>query len=98
MGYSPDIGVFKKLDKLGLVRGKKVFLQHGIIKDNLINLYYPNIKLDLFVCGAYLEYQYVNSRFKHPQGVVKYLGLCRYDELNTPHKVNKQILTGPQGM
>lgn len=95
MGYSPDIGVFKKLDKLGLVRGKKVFLQHGIIKDNLINLYYPNIKLDLFVCGAYLEYQYVNSRFKHPQGVVKYLGLCRYDELNTPHKVNKQILLMP---
>ena len=39
MGYTPYIDFFVKADKKGIIRGKKIFLQHGIIKDNLTYLY-----------------------------------------------------------
>lgn len=83
-GYVPDMYRFMKLDsRFNLLRGKKkVFLQHGITKDNIRSLYGDLTKLDLFVCGAQPEYNYINENFKYPKGVVKYLGLCRYDALN----------------
>ncbi|UPM54751.1 CDP-glycerol glycerophosphotransferase family protein [Gottfriedia acidiceleris] len=82
MGYSPDMYIFYLLDKYSLIFGKKVFLQHGIIYNDFPQLYYPNAKLDLFICGAKPEFEYVSKNFNHPQGVVKYLGLCRYDNLS----------------
>ena len=39
MGYTPYIDFFVRADKLGLVKGKKIFLQHGIIKDDLPYLF-----------------------------------------------------------
>lgn len=81
MGYAPDIYLFIWLDKYNLVFGKKIFLQHGIIYNDLKGLYYPNVKLDLFVCGAKPEYKYVSENFNHPEGTIKYLGLTRYDNL-----------------
>lgn len=96
MGYMPAMNIFAKIDrKMELVYGKKVFLQHGIIKDNLPGLYYPNVRLDLFVCGAYPEYLYVKKQFKHPSGVVQYLGLCRYDSLYNGEKNMRRILIMP---
>ena len=99
MGYAPDTYRFAKLDeKFGMVHTKKVFLQHGIIKDDLKELYYPNVKLNLFVCTAVPEYNYVRANFKHPSGVVKRTGLCRYDRLlkiNGERKPQKQILVMP---
>ena len=32
--------------------------------------------MDRFICGAYPEYQYVNSTFLYPKGNVCYTGLC----------------------
>lgn len=94
-GYAPDILCYNRLDHLGLVKGKKVFLQHGIIKDNLTWLYYPNAKVDLFVCGAYPEYLDIREHYGHPEGVVQYLGLCRYDRLLQAHETRKWILFMP---
>jgi CDP-glycerol glycerophosphotransferase len=95
MGYAPDNNRFQRIDQMGLLFGKKIFLQHGITKDNLTYLYFPNVKLDLFVCGANTEYKYVREKFGHSERVVQYLGFCRYDELSRPHKTYKQILLMP---
>ncbi len=94
-GYSPDILCYNRFQKLGLVRGKLVFLQHGITMDNTKWLSYTNTVLDLFVCGAKPEYEAVKSGYGYPDGVVKYLGLCRYDALLEPHKVENRILLMP---
>lgn len=95
MGYSPDRYLFTWLDKyLGIVFGKKVFLQHGITKDNIKALHYPNVKLDLFICGTAPEFNYVLKNFGHPKGVVKYTGLARFDNLHD-FDVNRQILLMP---
>lgn len=81
MGFTPDMYFFTELDRLHLVPGKKVFLQHGIIKDDLPYLYGNHVRLDLFVSGAKKEADYLIRAFGHPAGVIQYLGLCRYDAL-----------------
>lgn len=95
-GYTTDLQLFSKIDGLiNLFRGKKrVFLQHGIIKDRLPSLYYGKINIDLFICGSRLEYDFVKSSFGYPTGIVQYTGLCRYDNLYEFH-TKKQILVMP---
>ena len=74
---------------------KMVWLQHGVIKDDLKIAYYGNGKIDLFICGAKPEYDFVCQKFGYPPGVVKYTGLARYDGLHDFRVKKKQILLMP---
>lgn len=93
-GDVPKADYRKKLRKLIPEKKKNVFLQHGIIKDYLPSLMYPNFTPDVFVCGAYPEYEYIRDNFKHDASVVKYLGLARFDNLHE-YKEKTQILIMP---
>lgn len=95
MGFSPEFRMMGKLQRKRLLyfKGKQVFLQHGITKDDSPGLYYENTNLDLFICGAKNEYEYVNKKFKYTNGAVKYTGFARYDDLNSEQ--NKTILLMP---
>lgn len=94
-GCIPDITVYKFTKKFFNLKNKKnIFLQHGIIKDNLPQLYKRNANLDLFICGALPEYNYILKNYGYSNDVVKYTGLCRYDNL-MEHKEKKQILLMP---
>lgn len=95
-GYRPDLQYFSELDRrFNILKSKKkVFLQHGIIKNDLKALYAKNVNLDLFICGAKPEYDYVKSKFGFKSGIVEYTGLCRYDNL-LDFSVKKQILIMP---
>ncbi len=96
MGYTPNPEVFLILErrKLLTLRGKKIFLQHGIIKNNIEGLKYPHVKPDIFICGALAEYNFIHDQFRHPEGVVHFTGLARYDSLINEDK-KKQILLMP---
>lgn len=94
MGYSPDIDFYNKLNEFFPLVGKKIFLQHGIIKDDLPQLYQEKTKVDLFVCGAQPEYDFIKSTFHYKNGEVRYTGLARYDALND-YYTQKQILIMP---
>lgn len=98
MGYSPisRTSFMRKLHSSTNIfkRQKHIFLQHGIIKDDLPGLYYENLKLDLFICGAKPEYDYVKANFHYSNDEVQYTGLCRYDNLNEFNE-KKQILIMP---
>ena len=93
-GDVPKADYRKKLRKLIPENKKNVFLQHGITKDYLPSLMYPNFTPDVFVCGAYPEYKYIRDNFKHDASVVKYLGLARFDNLHN-RKTKQQILVMP---
>lgn len=95
MGFSPNINFFIRLNKLGLVNGKKIFLQHGIIKDNLTYLYYENTGIDLFVCSAKPEIEYIRKNYGYPDGILELLGLCRYDALEASTEKSKKVLLMP---
>lgn len=73
---------------------KRVFLQHGIIKDYMPQGAKNKLHADIFVCGAYPEWEYLTQVYGYTEGEVKYLGLCRYDRLiNSSNK--RQILFMP---
>ena len=96
MGYAPDSYRFAILDrKLNIVKGKKIFLQHGIIKDNIYELYFPKVHLDLFICSTVREQESIEKDYNYPDGVIKRIGLCRYDALLKEHTVKRQILVMP---
>lgn len=83
------------LEILGIIKNKKVFLQHGVIKDILEFALYKNTKIDLFVCGAKPEFDFVKANFGYPENNVKYLGLCRFDNLHDFQVKKNQILLMP---
>ena len=95
-GYRPNIILFSEIIKRYNFLTNKiiVFLQHGIIKADLKALYANQTVMDLFVCGAQPEYDYISAKFGHKEGVVQYTGLCRFDNLLSS-KPKKQILIMP---
>lgn len=95
-GYTTERAFFTKFDrKYKLFRNRKrVFLQHGITKDCVRGLMHDRTRLDLFVTGSQIEYEYIKQHFGYPDGIVQYTGFCRYDNLNEFH-TKKQLLIMP---
>lgn len=92
---NPCAAIFYVLQIYGILKNKRVFLQHGVIKDNLVYAHYKNAKFRLFVCGAKDEYEYVRDNFGYPDGYVQYLGLARFDNLYDNHVNKNQIVIMP---
>lgn len=86
--WNKKLGCFRRRDQ------KVVFLQHGVIKDNLPGLNYKKTHFDLFICSAVPEHLYVCNELNYPSEKVGLLGLCRFDNLNN-RKKNKSILIMP---
>ena len=91
----PNAAICYVLEVYGILKNKRAFLQHGIITADLSFLYYPHTKMSLFVTSTYDEWKYVNETYQYPPGVVKELGLCRFDGLHNIEVNNKQILLMP---
>lgn len=96
MGFSPEFRMFTKIDNKNIVKyyGKKVFLQHGIIKDSSPGLKKEITNLDLFISGAELEHKFLLDTLDYNENEIKYTGLSRYDYLENNVK-EKTILIMP---
>lgn len=79
---NPNAAIFYFLEVYGILKDKRVFLQHGVICNELKWLFYDVTKMKRFICGAYPEYQYIVSTYGYPKGNVCYTGLCRFDGLH----------------
>lgn len=92
---NPSTALFYVLHVYFNLFNNRVFLQHGITKDDAEWLYYKNTKFRFFICGAKREYDYIKKKFGYPRGNVIYTGFARFDNLYN-NKVNKkQILIMP---
>ncbi len=80
----------------GLLKSNNVFLQHGILKDDISSwLNKSNMNLSLFVVSSPKEYESVfEYPYNYDENVVKLLGLPRYDTLEN-QKDKKQIIIMP---
>lgn len=76
-------------------RKNRVYLKHGITKDDQKWIYYNVTKMNLFICSAIPEYEFVKERFGYPKGTVQLCGLSRFDNLLNICAVKKQILIMP---
>ncbi len=92
----PNAAVCYVLEVYGLLKNKRVFLQHGITKDDAEMFYYDNTKMRLFICGAKPEYEFIKEKFGYPEGYVAYTGFPRFDNLLRPdRKTERLILAAP---
>lgn len=94
-GGKPNAAVFYLLEVFGILKNKRVFLQHGITINNGKWLYYKNTKFTSFICGAYPEYKAIERDFGYPEGSVKYLGFSRFDNLHSIDVKKDRILIMP---
>lgn len=95
-GYTPDMVIFHWIHKLPLhFYGKKVFLQHGIIKDLIPWYFRKECKPDLFVTSTQDEFNFVKHNFYQNSPQLQLIGLCRYDNLIQKQPPKKQILLMP---
>ena len=76
-------------------RKNRAYIRHGICKDDQKWVYYDVTKMNLFATSAKREYDFVSERFGYPKGNVVLTGLCRFDNLLSPHAVKRQILVMP---
>lgn len=80
-----------------LYKYKFIFLQHGIIKDDLsewLNKFNKN--LHMFVTSAKPEYESIlNGDYFYDGSVVKLTGLPRYDNLNPDIRPEKSVIIMP---
>ena len=91
---NPNAAIFYFLEVYGILKDRRVFLQHGVIMNDLKWLYHDVTKMERFICGAYPEWNYVNANFGYPKGTVCYTGLCRFDGLHE-FKTKRIILIMP---
>ena len=92
---NPSPAIFYVLHNLGLIKGKRVFLQHGIIYNDVKCYYYNVCKFDLFICGARREYEFIKNTYGYPKKNVVYTGIARFDEYNNNIKKENFILIAP---
>ena len=93
--FPTDAWRYKKFLSRHRPKGQKhVFLQHGVISADIPSLYSERTGVDLFICGAKPEYDYVREHFHYKNNEVVYTGLARYDALHD-FSVKKQILIMP---
>ena len=93
---APDLMAYYHLRQIGIrPRGRQIFLQHGIIKDEMKWMRYPDLKVDFFASGGKMEYDYLFSQFGFPEGVIQYTGLCRFDNLIRANHPCNEILVMP---
>lgn len=95
-GGKPNAAVCYLLEVNGILKNTRIFLQHGIIKDDMPFLHYENTKMKMFVCSTEREWRFVSEKYGYPDGYVKKLGLCRFDALHDNITVKQnQVLVMP---
>ena len=81
-GGKPNAAVCYALEVGGLLKNSRVFLQHGVTKDDMPWLYYNATRFSLFVCAAQPEYEFIKQKFGYPSGAVQLIGFSRFDQLH----------------
>lgn len=92
---NPNHAIFTVIHRFLNLYNNRVFLQHGITKDNIPMFYYKNTKFKLFICGAKKEYEYIKEVYGYPNDNVVYTGFARFDNLHNNKIKKNQILIIP---
>lgn len=95
-GGMPSMRVCSFLERHGLLKNKKIFLQHGVIKDVLPFCFKETARVDMFCCSTKIETEFVRKNFGYQENEVFQTGLARFDNLyKNQGKTKKQVLVMP---
>lgn len=94
-GGKPNAAVCAFLELNGFSKVKNVFLQHGIIINDLKWLYYDHSCIVVFVTSTIPESNLIIEKFGYTHGEVVLTGLPRFDALHDVSIKNNRILIMP---
>lgn len=94
-GLMPDRHACRLMEKVFNVRAKNIYLKHGIVYNFIPGLTKKRSGIDLFICGAFPEFEFIKSSFGYDQNEVQYLGMPRFDSLLTSKPTSNQIMFMP---
>ena len=81
----------------GLINSDKIFLQHGVTKDNVsswLHKFDKNLKLITTVSDAERK-SFLDPGYNYDEKIIQTLGFPRFDNLKTNENTKKQILIAP---
>ena len=89
--FSIDKNVTPPLIILKLYNNR-IFLQHGVIKDDLPFVYYKNARFRLFICSAKREFEYVKNILERAKNTIfDYLATLEEYDVSEPVEVTNTI-------
>jgi glycosyltransferase involved in cell wall biosynthesis len=92
----PEVAFPKAIKEFGFVLSpwNQIFLQHGVIKDNISRWLNPK-RIDTFITSTQPEYDYITqekSEWSYTKQEIKLTGLPRFDKLGLIKNTQKDIL------
>lgn len=94
-GGKPNAALCSFIELNNLFNSHNIFLQHGIIKDDLEWLHADKCRFDIFVTSATPERDYVVNKFGYGNDIIKLTGLPRFDNLHQQRTNKKRVVIMP---
>lgn len=94
-GGKPNAALCAFLELNGLFDSHMVFMQHGVIINQLEWLHADRSRFDMFVTSVRPEHQFVKNSFGYENGVVQLTGLPRFDNLHDNYVKENRIVIMP---
>lgn len=94
-GGKPNAALCAFIELNGFYNAHNVYLQHGMIKDNLEWLHASCFKTDIFITSAVPEKKYIEDNYGYSQGIIKLTGMPRFDNLHHITSSENQIVIMP---
>lgn len=94
-GGKPNAAICAFLELNGLSKVKNVFLQHGIIINNLVWLYAERSLIALFITSAEPEQKFVQNNFGYDRNRIVLTGMPRQDNLHQNRLKKNRVLIMP---
>ncbi len=94
-GGKPNAAVCQFFELNGIFKVRNIFLQHGVIINDLRWLYADRSFIECFITSSVSETRYVEDRFGYPAGTIRMFGLSRFDALHEPRPERRRIVIMP---
>ena len=94
-GGKPNAAICAFLELNHLFAAHCIFLQHGVIINDLRWLYADRSIFDMFITSTIYEKQFIEERFGFPEGTIQLTGLPRFDNLHQNRTNYRRILVMP---
>lgn len=94
-GGKPNAAICSFMELNGIFKPCNIFLQHGIIINDLRWLYADRSKIDLFITSTIPERNFIVDKFGYPEDTICLTGMPRFDNLHNSKVNKKQVLIMP---
>ena len=94
-GGKPNAALCSFFELNDIFKNKNVFLQHGVIINDVTWLYSDKSKIKLFITSAVPETDFIREKFGYPPETIQMVGLARFDNLHNAKVKRNRIVIMP---